>query len=122
MSAGCDDFVRKPFEDAEIFDVIHRHLGVQFVYEDAEDVTRTETGAETSAMRRSLSLSSSLSLSKGLTELEQAATDGDSERLYQTIAGIRQHDAGLAEELTELTDDFAFDAILNIIRKVSQEE
>jgi len=125
MSAGCDDFIRKPFKDAEIFDVIQRYLGVQFVYEDAEE----DTLMETAAMTNSLSLSSFLSLSKGtalpsdlLTELEQAATDGDSEKLYQTIAGIRQHDAVLAEELTRLTDDFAFDAILNIIRKLSQEE
>ena len=32
LSAGCDDFVRKPFRDKDIFDVLHRHLGVRFLY------------------------------------------------------------------------------------------
>ncbi|MCP4713714.1 MAG: response regulator, partial [Deltaproteobacteria bacterium] len=26
LAAGCDDFVRKPFREAEIFDVLRRHL------------------------------------------------------------------------------------------------
>ena len=32
LSAGCDDFVREPFRDKDIFDVLHRHLGVRFLY------------------------------------------------------------------------------------------
>ena len=32
LSAGCDDFVGKPFRDKDIFDVLHRHLGVRFLY------------------------------------------------------------------------------------------
>lgn len=39
LSAGCDDFVRKPFREAEIFDTMHKHLGVEFVYDAAEDDT-----------------------------------------------------------------------------------
>ncbi len=118
LSAGCDDFVCKPLENSEIFDVIHRHLGVRFVYEDAESDTLTETGAKTAAMITEMltALPSDL-----LTILKQAATDGDSQRLHQTIAGIRQHDAMLAEELARLTDDFAFDTILNMIQKLLQE-
>jgi len=42
--------------------------------------------------------------------------DGDSEKLCQTIAGIRPHDAMLAEELTRLTDDFEFDTMLDVIQ------
>jgi CheY-like chemotaxis protein len=28
LSAGCDDFVRKPFNEQTIFDVLSKHLGV----------------------------------------------------------------------------------------------
>ncbi len=32
---GCDDFVRKPFRKDEIYDMLARHLGVRFLYEEA---------------------------------------------------------------------------------------
>jgi CheY-like chemotaxis protein len=34
LSSGCDDFVRKPFREAEIFDTLSKHLDVRFVYEE----------------------------------------------------------------------------------------
>jgi PAS domain S-box-containing protein len=55
-----------------------------------------------------------------LPALKQAAADGDSEKLYRTIADIREHDAALAEELNRLADDFAFDTILDVIQKYLQ--
>ncbi len=39
LSAGCDDFVRKPFKDSELYEVIQKHLGVRYVYEDAVETT-----------------------------------------------------------------------------------
>src|SRR5208283_5056066 len=35
MAAGCDDFVRKPFREQEIFDALARHLLLKFNYEKA---------------------------------------------------------------------------------------
>jgi signal transduction histidine kinase/FixJ family two-component response regulator len=34
MSAGCDDFVRKPTRESIIMDKMEQHLGVRFLYED----------------------------------------------------------------------------------------
>jgi len=112
MSAGCDDFTRKPFKDAEIFNVIRRHLGVRFVYADTEEEALMEKGAETTMANETL-----LELPPVLSAaLKQAAIDGDSEKLRQTIAAIQTHDGRLAEELTRLTDDFEFDTILDVIQ------
>jgi len=41
LSAGCDDFMCKPFNESEIFDVIQKHLEVQYVY-DREPETREQ--------------------------------------------------------------------------------
>lgn len=30
---GCDDFMRKPFKDNDIFAMMHKHIGVRYVYE-----------------------------------------------------------------------------------------
>ena len=89
-----------------------------FVKEAAEGSTRTNTGSETAMIREKLTaLPPDL-----LTLIKEAAIDGNSERLHQTIASIRPHDAGLAEELTRLTDDFAFDIIINVIQNYFQED
>ena len=37
LSAGCDDFVRKPFRLHEIFEVMGKHLGLKYMYEDSQD-------------------------------------------------------------------------------------
>jgi Amt family ammonium transporter len=34
LAAGCDDLVRKPFRDSEIFEVMADHLGVEFVTQE----------------------------------------------------------------------------------------
>ena len=34
LSAGCDDFVRKPFREEEIFETMARHLGLKYIYEE----------------------------------------------------------------------------------------
>ena len=36
LSAGCDDFVRKPFRDSDIFDVLEQYLQVRYIYADVE--------------------------------------------------------------------------------------
>jgi PAS domain S-box-containing protein len=35
LAAGCDDFVRKPFRLNEIFEVMGKHLGLRYTYEDS---------------------------------------------------------------------------------------
>ena len=40
---GCDDFVRKPFRKDEIYDMLAKHLGVRFLYEE-EPAARVPAG------------------------------------------------------------------------------
>jgi len=32
LASGCDDFIRKPLEETEVFDALAKHLGVKFLY------------------------------------------------------------------------------------------
>ncbi len=48
LAAGCDDLIRKPYRDEEIFDALGKHLGVRFLREDGqalpvEDLTTLDT-------------------------------------------------------------------------------
>ena len=45
LSAGCDDFVRKPFREAEVFDKMADYLGVRYTYDVvATDMVRAYSG------------------------------------------------------------------------------
>src|ERR671933_631213 len=42
-SAGCDDFLRKPFREADIFEMMNKHIGVCYVYDEPTDSTQSNT-------------------------------------------------------------------------------
>ena len=43
LEAGCDDFVRKPFSETEIFDMMIKHLGVEYQYEELKPSATMES-------------------------------------------------------------------------------
>src|ERR671933_332213 len=43
LSTGCDDFLRKPFREEEIFAAMHKHIGVRYLYEEPTDSTQSNT-------------------------------------------------------------------------------
>jgi two-component system sensor histidine kinase/response regulator len=46
LDEGCDDFVRKPFRENEIFDKLVEHLGIRFVYKSPTLEERTSASLE----------------------------------------------------------------------------
>lgn len=38
LSAGCDDFVSKPFKESEIFEKMNQYLGLEYVYEESINI------------------------------------------------------------------------------------
>src|SRR6185436_8853889 len=46
MEIGADDFISKPFREVELFQKIHAHLGVEYVYAADRIATTPEDAAE----------------------------------------------------------------------------
>ncbi|MFM6357451.1 MAG: response regulator, partial [Planktothrix sp.] len=42
LSAGCDDFIRKPFTEQSIFEALAQHLGVEYIYEETQPLLNCE--------------------------------------------------------------------------------
>jgi CheY-like chemotaxis protein len=104
LSEGCDDYVRKPFREKEIVDVLAKHLDVRFLYEDAADEGPTAEDLLSPALLAALPV-------RWVTELRQAARQADAELVYDLIDQIRQEDAPLADVLAGLVRDFRFDTL-----------
>ncbi len=110
LSNGCDDFLRKPFHEADIFDLMQRHLGVRFVHEeetplDTPDVTDVD-------------LSSALAqLPPDLREqLRYAVRHSDVELMDRVIDDMRAYQPAAAAVLEKWADNFQYEQILQSLQ------
>ncbi|MDM8550663.1 two-component regulator propeller domain-containing protein [Desulfobacterales bacterium HSG2] len=119
LSAGCDDFVCKPFTESQIFDVIHRHLGVRYVYEEAADSLASEASGKDRL--KALTPEALGALPRELlTELERASVMGDTDIVERLTEDIRSYNAALADALAIVIADFEYEKILKLIGKTAQ--
>jgi signal transduction histidine kinase/DNA-binding NarL/FixJ family response regulator len=119
LAVGCDDFVRKPFCEADIFDALARHLGVRFLYEEMERRDREEKAEQVSSEALVCALAA---LPLGwLVELKRATIDGDIEWIATLIERIEERDASLAGTLNDMAYDFRYDEMLALVQQAQQE-
>ncbi len=110
LAVGCDDLVRKPFKEAEIFDKMAARLGIKYLY-DAVDTENT--------VRVSISLSDLQQMSsEWIAALHQAAIAVDSERIMELIDEIPSNYLLLAKELNTLVREYCFDEIIALTEKL----
>ncbi len=114
MAAGCDDFIRKPFKEHEIFEAMRKHLGVRYIYEE-EEVSCPEPWTRTHA-REDLSPDALVLLDPKLAaDLKQAIVTGSPDRITNVMENIRIDDPALADMLEKLVDGFEYEMILTMI-------
>ena len=114
LSAGCDDFLRKPFKEQTIFDALHKHLGVQFVYEDLE--VTTDHSPATSSMSINLAIMGE----EWRSQLYVAAIEADGNYIMELLQKIPPTESHTAKLLENLARQFDFDAIMELVSKISQ--
>ncbi|MGB8644998.1 MAG: PAS domain S-box protein [Anaerolineae bacterium] len=111
LNDGCDDFVRKPFREAEIWDRLEKHLGVRFIYEDR--VLTSATPDQTSVPAEEVVLEPANTLPhEWRAELAQAAAQADGDQVIHLVESIRPAHPALADGLFSLVHNFRFDTIM----------
>ncbi|HEY9607809.1 response regulator [Allocoleopsis sp.] len=130
LSAGCDDFVRKPFRESVIFEKMGQHLGVRYIYEQPTS-SNSEGGRQNmdvepgnasdssgSAVQYILQPSSfQVMPSEWVNELYQAAVSIENERIFQLIEQIPPPHLPLAQAIADLVNNFRCDRILDLIEQ-----
>jgi PAS domain S-box-containing protein len=111
LATGCDDFIRKPYTQAELLDALTRHLGVQFIYEE-ETTKQPPRPAEARLDAATLA-----GLSEELRNtLEQALIRLDITAVNRSIEKIRPQAPSVARALDSVARDLQFGKILQLIR------
>ena len=112
---GCDDFVRKPFRESDIFRMMTKHLGVRFLYkEQAHD---RQVNGETDAALTVPDLPSHIAcLPSALKDKLAAATNScNADEIDRIINEIRTHNNHLGDALILLARKFAYQEIMGLI-------
>jgi signal transduction histidine kinase/CheY-like chemotaxis protein len=110
LSAGCDDFVRKPFAEAIIFETMAKYLGVRYRYETLSPDAQMATSLPEKLTAEALSILSN----ECLIHLAEAATRIDNQLISQLLAQIAQDHQALAQSIQQEVDDFNFDRIITL--------
>ena len=117
LSAGCDDFMRKPFKESTIFNMLRKYLGVQYIYAENLD---TDENSPTE-----IPLTSDLLQAMPpvwLDQLLQATIAGDDKQALIFIDEIAETNTNLANILTKLVYEYQFEQIINLIEPLINHE
>ncbi len=118
LSAGCDDFIRKPFKEEVLLDKVSQHLGVVYVYEKETKISepsgqKTDASLTDEDLRRYLSQMPDAWLAK----IRSASRDGSDDEILEAIEEIPPASQPLAIALTDLANNFQFQKIMELTRE-----
>jgi PAS domain S-box-containing protein len=120
LSVGCNDFVRKPFHKETIFDIMSKHLGVSYIYQEQEPLSQ-----QSHVTGEPLNLTDLLAAmpKTWVVKLHEAALDADSTLASQILEEVSESYAFERETLRNWVKKFQFEKILNLTETwVSKEQ
>jgi len=101
LAAGCDELVRKPYREQELFEIMSRRLGIRYIYEAAPaEPGSVPRGAEVSSEEvAALPLALREELHEALLRLNMARISAVIERIAERDGRLGAALKGLAESM-----------------------
>ncbi len=129
LAIGCDDFIRKPFRQEEIFAKLAYHLGARYLCDTTEQPPMR--GAKTTAFHVSPSapLEADLALdaiafhklpTDWVRQFHQAAILGKDRQMLQLIDQLSESDLPWAQTLREWVSNFRFEEIIELTKSIGE--
>ncbi|MGD9731806.1 MAG: ATP-binding protein [Desulfamplus sp.] len=124
LEAGCDDFIRKPFLENEIFNTISKHIGVKYVYlssnqDNSLDLKDNLNKANLSnePKHNTGSISEDVLPKEFVLDMKQAVIDLDMDKIDLLIDGITIKYPNAAKKMSSLVSDFKYKEIMEVLDK-----
>ncbi|HAX78562.1 MAG TPA: hybrid sensor histidine kinase/response regulator [Cyanobacteria bacterium UBA11372] len=116
LSIGCDDFVRKPFQEEIIFAKLAQHLGVRYLYqENTPQSSASKPPTETANLDSITPNSLKVMPDEWIAQLYLAASMCRDDLISELIEQIPQTNTNIAKALGELSYNFQFEEIMHLI-------
>ncbi|MBD2690282.1 MASE1 domain-containing protein [Anabaena catenula] len=109
LSAGCDDFLRKPFAEHTIFDALAKHLGVKYIFAETHSAN-LEHIEEKSLTSDSLTCMEQ----EWINQLYEAALEANTNLVMELIKEIPKTETFLIQSLTKLARQFEFEKLVDL--------
>jgi signal transduction histidine kinase/CheY-like chemotaxis protein len=114
LSAGCDDFMRKPFREEEIFTVMNKHIGVRYIYE--EPIDKTAQVLSKTEIKDVLAPEALTAIpSELLVNLAGAAKSSDIMEVDRLIQQVKAINEATGEAFLALANEFEYGKIASLI-------
>jgi signal transduction histidine kinase/streptogramin lyase/DNA-binding NarL/FixJ family response regulator len=116
LACGCDEVVRKPFQDHEIFESMARQLGIKYLYKDR--------GAK-AAQKQEINLTAEMLAGLPpdlLQDLGETTLVLNMEAILEVIERIAEQAPDTAENLRALVQNFQIDRIREVLGEVKGEK
>jgi CheY-like chemotaxis protein len=108
LAAGCDDFIRKPFREPEIWDALAKHLNVRFLYDNEAASSHADKSRLDPSALKALPRTT-------LVQLRDALELLDGTRCLAVIGDIQASDALLAQHLQAMVEGFRYNELLEAL-------
>lgn len=113
LAAGCDDYIRKPVRDTEIFEALARHLHVRYVY---ADYIPPNSKLETTDATFALTAQALAALpAEWRAQVRAAALRARGDLAHELAAHIQAEHPAIATALSQLIDEFQFHRIITLL-------
>jgi signal transduction histidine kinase/ActR/RegA family two-component response regulator len=116
LAAGCNDCLRKPFREAEIFTALEQHLGVQFVREGQAGEAALPVASPVSAAdlsRLPVPLLKNLAAAVELLEAQSC---------FEALVPVKEIDPVLEGRLRQMVEAFEFRLLLAALDDATRKE
>ena len=116
IAAGCDDFVRKPFQEQILFDKMACYLGVRYIYQELPQLPVGGLGRYFVSEKPDSFFAGLLAQmpQSWLQELYEAANDVNEELAIEIVDRIWESHPTLAHALKDLLTDYRLDKIMDL--------
>jgi CheY-like chemotaxis protein len=108
LKAGCDAFVRKPYREHEIFDVMAGHLGVSYLYEEGMNPVQRQPGITPAHLAATLSPDLRDRLRQAVLRLNRTL-------VQEVVVEIKELDASIGAALGSFADSLDFEGLLALL-------
>ncbi len=111
ISAGCDDFIRKPFREQMIFDTLAKHLGVKYTYESLQPHENAiNFSPEISLTSENLKVMPD----SWIMQLYISSLEADRTIVINLIGEIPETETFLVRSLIKLARNFQFEKLIDL--------